>query len=564
MTHTHTTNLKLIRRDLSIAPKSHPTYVTYQHTNPVIFAMRKFLPTNEVNQVVNGYRRSSFTEAALIADYLRGDVPKHPIIKDDHYYAALFKVQELFAPPHKYRPVSFPDLRYYPWTLPTSAEAPYTTTQYWKLYVKEKYEQGLIENERITFHNLYNEIFIHNREKVHRIKDGIYLDRHGNDLKYWNQAHSRSHLVKADEEDKIRMVFGVPKLTLQIEAMFLWPLTNHLVNTDGPMLWGYETLKGGWYAIYNWMATRTHLPLTYLAFDWKQFDKRAQFSVIDDIHRIIENFIDFTNGYMPTKFYPDTTTDEHRLRSLFTWMANAVKSTPDVLPNGDIYQRQHAGIPSGFFQTQILDSMYNTVMILTVLGSLGYSIDKLSIKVQGDDSLIGLVEYIPEMLHQKFKDDFAVEAQTRFGAILNTKKSQMSNSLQGLPLLGFTNDRGLPTRDKHELLASLLKPERKTDPSKLMARCVGIAFANCGHHPQVYEICKDVFNYLQSKGYSPNPAGLPDLIRIMEIWEHIPFIHNLDRFPSFQETMSRLTSMPTRTPNQKERFWPTSIFLSEY
>lgn len=45
-------------------------------------------------------------------------------------------------------------------------------------------------------------------------------DRHGNDLKYHNQAHARSHLVKADDEDKIRMVFGVPKLMIQIETMF--------------------------------------------------------------------------------------------------------------------------------------------------------------------------------------------------------------------------------------------------------------------------------------------------------------------------------------------------------
>lgn len=88
-------------------------------------------------------------------------------------------------------------------------------------------------------------MLIRNREEVHRIKDGIYEDRHGNDLRNWNHAHARSHLVKADEPQKIRMVFGIPKLLLMVEAMFLWPLIVDLLKRDSPMLWEFETLKGG-------------------------------------------------------------------------------------------------------------------------------------------------------------------------------------------------------------------------------------------------------------------------------------------------------------------------------
>lgn len=541
----------------------HPSYLSFKHVNPVMYGLEKELSPQEVEAIKNGFRRSTFTEEALITDYLRGEVPKHDVIKDEHYRKALEVTTNLFKPKEQYRPVSFPDLRYYPWTLPTSAESPYTFDPYWKEYVKEKYEQGLIQDERITFHNLYNEIFTHNREKVHRIKDGIYVDRHGNDLKYHNQAHARSHLVESTEEDKIRMVFGVPKLLLQVETMFLWPLINDLVNRDSPMLWGFETLKGGWYKMYRWMSEHP-IPSTYLAFDWKQFDKRAQFTIIDDIHDIIKSYIDFEHGYIPTHEYPESWTEPERLHRLFDWMRIAIKHTPDLLPNGDMYVRQHAGIASGFFQTQLLDSMYNTIILLTILSSLGFNIYTLKIKVQGDDSIIGLLEPIAEPLHTSFMDLFAKESERRFGAILNVKKSKMSCTLNGLPLLGFTNHHGLPTRSRDELLASLLYPERKSDESRLMARCIGIAYANCGYHPQIYRVCNDIFCYLEEKGFSPNSAGLPDLIRFMETVNFGELNIDLTKFPSFYETFNRLTQIPERSKSQKEKFWPTTQFLSTY
>lgn len=65
------------------------------------------------------------------------------------------------------------------------------------------YEQGINSDARITFHNLYNKIFEYNSEKIHRIKLGEKLDRHGYDVKYWNHAHARYHFVQKDDPDKI-------------------------------------------------------------------------------------------------------------------------------------------------------------------------------------------------------------------------------------------------------------------------------------------------------------------------------------------------------------------------
>nr|UDL14430.1 MAG: putative RNA-dependent RNA polymerase [Partitiviridae sp.] len=540
----------------------------------VLDSLKRNLSSEAYDNVVNGYRRSAFSKEALMDDYFKGDVPKHHVIKDEHYYKALQKVKEMFAPPVKYRPVAFPDLRLYPWPLSSSAEAPFAQSTELRRQMHILAEHGLLANPRLTFHNLYNHIFVYNRQTIHRIKDGLTTDIHGRDARYWNTAHARSHLVESHEDDKIRMVYGVPKLLLMAEAMFLWPLINHLVSQDGegPMLWGYETLKGGWYKLFNWFHSNHPRLQTFFALDWRQFDKRAQFSVIDDIHAMMHDFIDFENGYMPTKEYPETYTDPQRLENLWKWMCNAIKHTPDLLPDGRMFERQHAGIASGFLQTQILDSIYNSIMLLTCLSRMGINIDKVALKVQGDDSLGGFLELIPEPVHNSFLDQFALYADQYFGAVLNVKKSRIRSTLDGLPVLGFSNINGYPIRDKEALLASLLYPERNTDQPRLMARAIGIAWANCGVHSDVYEVCSDVYKRFKDEGFSPNMAGLPDIIKSQRHLFSTPSEDELypTDFPSFFDTIRHVQEISYRSQSQKNLFWPLlqyelkNYFLSEY
>lgn len=526
-------------------------------------AIRRNLSTAQADRIIHGYKRSSFSTQALLDDYQRGNVPKHDVIKDWHYYRAIECTAKLFKPEHKYRPVSYPDLRYYPWPLNSSAEAPFSQSSTIRKLLQEQYDQGKIDSPRLTFHNLYNHIFIYNRQTIHRIKDGIYYDIHDRDSRYWNTAHARSHLVRSDEDDKIRMVYGVPKNLLQVEAMFLWPLINDLVSKDtrSPMLWGCETLKGGWYKLYNWFATEHPACRTFLAFDWKQFDKRAQFTVIDDIHDIMKSYINFDQGYIPTGEYPDTYTEPARLHRLWNWMCDAIKHTPDLLPTGEIFQRQHAGIASGFFQTQLLDSMYNCIMMLTILSKMGFAIEKLAMKLQGDDSLIGMLELIPEQIHSTFMETFGDYAQQYFGAILNAKKSKMSNSLNGLPVLGFTNINSHPQRNEDELLASLLYPERNTDQPRLMARSIGMVWASCGISRKVYRVCEDVYKKFEAKGFSPNMSGLPDVIKSQNLLFARPTADEKlpTHFPSFFETFRLLSQVSMRSRSQKEKLWPTEV-----
>lgn len=148
---------------------------------------------------------------------------------------------------------------------------------------------------------------------------------------------------------------------------------------------------------------------------------------------------------------------------------------------------------------------------------------------------------------------------------MNTKKSKIGNNLDGLPLLGFTNKAGIPVKPRDELLANLLYPERKSDENKLMARAVGITYANCGCYPEVYRIGEDIFNYLKQQGFSPNASGLPNLIRSLEDWYDLLINEENElTIPTYFGTICRLTQIPSRSTRQKEKLWPSQIFLCRF
>lgn len=522
----------------------------------IMKALRKHLPADSVNAISEDYRRSNITPEGLQADYHKGNIDFHEVEKDSIYRQALSLVRTLFCPHAQYRPVHFTDLRYYPWTLSTSAEAPFKDDPQLTAAVKLAHSNGELSDSRMSKHNLYNHAFVVNRTKVHHIKEGL---AHGNQLLSYNTAHARSHLVSHDEPDKVRMVFGVPWLLLMVELMLLWPLMNFLRLGTSPLLWGYETLTGGVYKLFREAGTHVYRPLTWLCLDWSQFDKRARFTIIDDIHDMWQSLMDTGSGYIPTADYPTTSTVPWRINNLWNWMRRAVRFTPDLLPDGSMWKRSHSGIASGLMQTQVLDSFVNAIMILSCLIELGFKVDAdLFIKILGDDSIVGLAELVAPQAYQQLLDDIARTALRRFGAILNVKKSSISESLTGCTLLGYTLDNGIPTRPELDLLAQLAWPERRWTPSRLMARAQGIAYASAGQSKVVYDVCKDVWTFLETQGNKPDPLGYPWLSVLSD---NAGFEYDLTLFPAFDQLSSRLLNPDYDRTRANERFWNSSHFL---
>jgi len=381
-------------------------------------------------------------------------------------------------------------------------------------------------------------------------------------LRYWNTAFARQHLVEEGDPDKVRLVFGAPSTLLMAELMFIWPIQVSLLarGPDSPMLWGYETITGGWSRLHTWAHKALPRFESVVTLDWSRFDKDARHTVISDIHSLIMRpMFDFSNGYHPTKFYPATSdTDPTRLENLWTWMTDAIQTTPLILPDGQVLRFTHSGIYSGYFQTQILDSMYNCVMIFTILSRMGFDLNRIAIKVQGDDSIF-LMPHHYILIKETFLQFFSTYAQQYFGSTVNTRKSEILPSLEGAEVLKYRNYGTMPRRDELQLLAMLRHPERTSSLPSLMARAIGVAYANCGNYTRVYQICEDIYTYLARGGFNPDPFGLPGGIRYRQ--NYIPSYVEIDisHFPTYFETVQHLQD-PQRII-LTDKHWPLDHFI---
>nr|UDL14337.1 MAG: putative RNA-dependent RNA polymerase [Partitiviridae sp.] len=565
-----------------------PSEVTEHRFKIVFDSASKFYPIDEINEVLKS-RRSDFSDSAVIENFKLTEQPFHDIPFDIHTDLAIETTRSMFQPSEVLYPISYPDLRYYPWTLPTSAEAPWNLNNFkfvpfqttydwldekWSYFknkvskyftVKEwlRYKQaiGAIDNDSTNFHNLYNELFVYNRSLIHGIKYGSnqFWTQDGEPKTYyWNTLHARSHVVSENEPDKIRAVFGAPKLLLMAENMFIWQMQRvYLNNDEGRLLWGREMMKGGWKKLTD-EINHQGSPNTVISIDWSQFDRRLLFSIIDIVHDIWRSYFDF-NYYQATSIYvTPKPKDPMHIERLWKWMCHSIKFNPILLPNGDLYQWTYNGFGSGYQQTQLLDTFADCIMILTCLSSLGINVksDRFWIRIQGDDSLVTFYERVFEMYGPLFLNMLADAAQFYFNAKLNVKKSMIKNRLDGITVLGYFNRYGLPYRTDEDLLRHLFFPEHDQDWTRLAATAMGLAMASCGCSLRFYRCCERIwYETVIKRGVKPHFNTLRWMERAGMI-ERTEALEKSD-FPNFLTMRAEVWSPPNREESAKQRLWPT-------
>lgn len=540
-----------------------------EHETTVLASLRKHLYPWDYDEVLS-YHMTTTNNDDVELDFFKGDIPDHPVPRDSHYDTALSVIIEHFRPPRPVRPVHFCDLRLYPFNWKPSAEAPFADHSKYLKMLDDMWRSGLVPNRRPSFGNFKDIIFGVVRQQLHKIKHALCDP---DEFLYYFRTHAKPALVKKDDIDpetgktvnKVRMIFGAPKTFILAEAMFFWPLFNYYQTHIGasPLLWGYETLNGGWIRL-NEELNRSLARGSILMVDWKKFDKYALFSVIADIEREMRSFFCLANGYIPTVTAP-THPNLHAdhpiwLENLWTWTCYARRAIPTLLPSGKVYRRQHAGIPSGMFTTNYLDSLYNGLMILTCLSSLGVSVDlNILIKLMGDDSLTRLLVIIPTNQHADFISALAKQATHYFGAVLSVDKSKLCNRPHGSEVLSYVNNNGFPTRNYNELLARLLfTKSKRPDPGLTMAAAIGIYYASAGNCTYLREVCLEVFTHYKLQGFSADKSALqqyfdPGVLANLDI--------NVDFFPSRLDVSRRLTFPSERSRQRSEEYWPTWYFL---
>jgi len=235
-------------------------------------------------------------------------------------------------------------------------------------------------------------------------------------------------------------------------------------------------------------------------------------------------------------------------------MTTSVLEIPLLLPDGRKIKFNHSGIFSGYFQTQPLDTLYNMQKIFTILSRMGFDLDKVIIKVQGDDSIFMLLCCFL-LIAASFLSMFQFYADYYFGSKVSLKKSEIRDSLENAEVLRYRNQGGIPYRDEIQLLAQLRHPERRTDPDAVMARCIGIAYAACGQLPRTYKICEDIYLFLQ-KAYDAHPASseLDFMFRHLDVSAR----PTATTFPTFYQTIEHLMDGPRPL---EDYHWPEKVFI---
>jgi hypothetical protein len=568
------------------------------HKQTVLHAFNRYLYPDEIDRIVNKLRRSDITEEAVLNDFFANDVENHDVPMDVNFENGLQCMLDAFRPPQPAMPCHILDVEHhYPFKWQVNAEAPFSTDSYFlesrptfgKIFDKlsslynhlsvdwhRRYGSRIttLMNEKVPakFGPLKDTVFSWTRRWHHVIKSnftdlaGLEKDTYFN-IRYIFPMllHTKTAIVEKDDPNKMRTIWGCPKPWISGEAMFYWEYSAWIKLNPGltPMLWGYETFTGGWFRL-NRDLFLSYMRCSFLTLDWHRFDKRAYFSIIQRIMFGVRGYLDFNNGYVPNVDYPTTEgwspTKAQKLQNLWLWTLECLFKSPIVLPDGKMYIRKFAGIPSGLFITQLLDSWYNYTMLATILSAMGFDPRTCIIKVQGDDSVIRLGALIPPSEHEIFLLKMQEFADFYFKAVISLKKSEIRNSLNRVEVLSYRNHNGLPSRNEIDMLAQLYHTKaRNPTPGITMAQCVGFAYASCANHHRVYECLRDIYTYYAHQGVEPNRAGLslvfgnsPDLV--------LPH-YELDHFPSKSEIRQYLVSSQYTNITQNERTWPSGYFL---
>jgi len=567
------------------------------HKRTLDHAFARYLYPTEINLITQQMRRSDITEEAILNDFFANDVEPHEIPYDEHTEYGLQAMLEAFRPPQPCMPAHLNDVEHhYPYKWQVNAEAPFSTDKYFLdnrptfRMIFEKL-QTLYSYISVDWHRRYGSrvhdnafmddvvpakfgpmkhtIFAWTRRWFHIIKSG-FTDLAGldpNDYYVNNRfifpmlLHTKTAIVKKDDPNKMRTIWGYPKPPVIGDTMFFWEYIAYIKLNPGvlPMLWGFETFTGGWLRL-NAALFHSYVLASFLTLDWKRFDKRAYFSLIRKIMDGVRTFLDFEHGYLPNKLYADTSNDwSHakalKLQRLWMWLLDNLFNSLIVLPDGRMYKRNFAGIPSGLFITQLLDSWYNYTMLATLLSAIGIDPKKCIIKVQGDDSIVRLEILIPPNAHDSFLNRLQELADYYFKAVISLEKSELNNQLNGCEVLSYRHKHGMPFRDEIVMLAQFYHTKaRNPSPEITMAQAIGFAYASCGNHKRVLLVLQDVYEYYKAQGYEPNRAGLslvfgnsPDSV--------VPH-YDLSHFPSVKEIKQYLTCYHYRNPVTDQKTWP--------
>jgi hypothetical protein len=381
---------------------------------------------------------------------------------------------------------------------------------------------------------------------------------------------TRNHISDKDGILKQRPVYAVDELFTTIESMLAFPLICQARKMSCCIMYGLETIRGS-NIFLDQVAHRMKFT-SFFTIDWSQFDQRLP-RVITDLFwtRFLPSLIVISHGYQPTFEYPtypdlDEHQMYHRMSNLLTFLHFWYNNMTFLSLDGFAYRRTSAGVPSGLFLTQYLDSFGNIFLMIDGLieyGCTDYEIEQILLFIMGDDNS-GFTFWSISKLEDFFQF-FESYALTRWNMVLSKTKSILTVMRNKIETLGYQCNFGKPKRPIPKLVAQLCYPEHGPKDKYMSARAIGMAYASCGEDITFYQLCRDVYytflpyseDYKKSEVLEHIVSHLPGQFKMLDAYAETI---NLDHFPSLMEIQTLVSQW--QGPLDFEPKWNRAHFVN--
>jgi len=523
--------------------------------DPLIYALiqRKY---PQYDYYVKTYCRPAGTTDATFRDFNKPQVPSAPIdeLRKEKVLAHIFT----FLDATPYLPIHFVDTQYCKTPLGTGtgyhnrfsfkqrAHAKFSHPEEYahKPTSKGYFYNATYENARTIIHNIkkhsmpFNLHFAPEDEDLSDEQVQTYISSCNTFFnEYPTLLFTRNHISDRTKTLKVRPVYAVDDLFIIMELMLTFPLTVQARKPSCCIMYGLETIRGS----NCYLDSLAMKYSTYFTIDWSGYDQHLP-RVITDIYYtdFLRRLIIISDGYAPTydyPDYPDLSEDkmyermDNLLHFLHLWYNNMTFLSID----GYAYRRQYAGVPSGLYNTQYLDSFGNLFLIIDGMIEYGFPdhvIQTFILFVLGDDNS-GFTYLTLQELHDfiAFLETYALK---RYNMTLSKTKSVITMLRSKIETLGYQCNFGKPKRDIGKLVAQLCYPEHCIDYSTMSMRAIGIAYASCAIDTDFLAFCKDVYTTF-SPFYKPKTDTRRSILQYMfkDMEDAFPFTLDSPTIPDF-------------------------------
>lgn len=509
---------------------------------------------------INKYCRPAGTTNATFMDFNKEQIPSAPLdpSRKEHVLKHVFRL--LDATP--YLPLHFVDTQYA--KTPLSTGTGYHNRFSYRQKAHAKYSHPTEYADKPTSKGyFYNATYDMSRTLIHKIKENgapfnihflsedqdtteaqaneyiSKLDSFFND--YPTLLFTRNHISQRDGTLKVRPVYAVDELFLIIEIMLTFPLLVQARKHSCSIMYGLETIRGS--NLYLDALARSYD--TFFTIDWSGYDQRLP-RILTDLYYtdFLRRLIIISHGYQRTYEYPTyPDLDEH---SMYTRMDNLLhflhlwyNNMTFLSVDGYAYRRLYAGVPSGLYNTQYLDSFANLYILIDAMIEFGFTdpeIEACLLFVLGDDNS-GFCPFDIQIIDRfiTFLEKYALR---RYNMVLSKTKSVLTTLRSKIETLGYQCNHGLPLRPIDKLVAQLCYPENGIKFHTMSSRAIGIAVASAASDITFHSFCRDVY-IMFSPFWKPSPGLTLNLQRRFFASEDVdlPFLsdYKLMPFPSLQE-----------------------------